>query len=101
MDRASKAHHIQRAGKLVVQRRGWAYWDRVGWDKLWNQAGAVHHRKSVARRTAIFRAVAPHAYKILGNAGVERFINECRWPSWGQLPPLALYERKIRQRYPR
>ena len=85
-----------------AQRGASIYWHRVGYDVMWKKSVASRYRRAIERRTAIFREMAPDAYRILGTAGVEQFINnKNRDGRLRYMNSIAHFRRKIRRHFPR
>lgn len=60
--------------RVVMQRSSQAYWRRVGWDRLVRSSIDFRRRRSIERKTAIFRELAPLASAKFSDADIARLV---------------------------
>lgn len=91
--------HMLAAKRRWMQRAAHASWRRRGWEGLWKPSVASRYNRAIARRTAIFREIAPKSAAKMSALDIERVINQCRPGKTRWLNNLEKWKVWVRRRY--
>lgn len=99
-----KGKEVFRYHMLAVKRR-WMqegarrYWSRVGYDKFWKLSVPARRKRSIERKMAIFRELAPLSSARMTSLEVERLIVRYINPKTGYMHGPIMWAKYVRKNF--
>lgn len=97
--RADGQRHMLAVKRRWMQQVSHARWRARGWSGLWKPSVQARLERAIARRTAIFREIAPKSATKMTQEDILRVINQGRLGKTRWLNNLEKWKTWVRRRY--